>query len=133
MTNSPADYMAEAISTYAATVGYRVFVNHYPNDPDNLIFIEDMGTGRLFDRQMRTGKQQELPVVKVIVRARTAQEAYSVLLGLELSVTQSQYRTPMQDGKILHSISKHTTITSLGHEAQTRRCMYMQQFHISVE
>lgn len=128
---SPAAYAAEAAASYAASVGYTVFVNHMPDQPDNVIVFYDTGTGRTEERLHRSGEVEEHPGVQAIVRGKT-HATYDVLANL-WPVFQNLYMRVMSDTKILRSITKSNTIGSLGHELQTRRCLYSQQFRMTLE
>lgn len=128
---SPAQYVREVILAEMETLGYKVFVNHLPDKPDKAVVVYDMDSGRLEERLMRSGDVFEHPMVKIMVRG-TDYSARGVLEAI-WGVMEPVYTQVLSDGKIMRSITKANTIGSLGHEPQTRRCLFTQQFRMTLE
>lgn len=129
---TPADYVAEVVNDTCVALGYEVFVNHMPDKPDKCVCIYDHSTGRLEPRNHRTGEVDEHPSVHVLVRGNTHSDASAVLPAIWV-LLRDVYDQVLSDGKIMHSITKANTIGSLGHEPQTRRVKYSQQFRMTLE
>lgn len=128
---TPADYVAEIVDTVVTGLNYTVFVNHMPDKPDKAVCIFDHSTGRVEERNHRTGEVDEHPSVHVLIRGLSHPEASAVLPAMWL-VMQDIYDEPLSDGKIMQCITKANTIGSLGHEPQTRRVKYSQQFRMTI-
>lgn len=127
---TPALALAEVIETNLPNLGYSVFVNHVPDEPDKAILIYEVGRGRLEDRSHRTGKRAEHPRLEVRVRASDS-TAQAVLQQIS-DMTQEVYHFPLSDGQILQVITKSNTIGFVGQEQQTRRYHYSQQFLLTI-
>lgn len=129
--STPARYAALVLQDQMESNGYGVFYNHMPDKPDKAICVYDLPYGRVEDRRMRTGVHEEHPVVQIIVRGPD----YTAVSALEgaWAVFETLYEYAFDDGKILRCISKNNTIATLGQEPQTRRCLFSQQFRMTLE
>ena len=129
---TPADYVAEVVNDTVVALGYTVFVNHMPDKPDKAFCIFDHNTGRVEERNHRSGDVDEHPAVHVLVRGTSHADA-SAVLPAAWDYLKTIYRLTLADGKIMHCITKANTMGSLGHEPQTRRVKYSQQFRMTLE
>lgn len=127
---TPANYIADLLRGAMEARGYKVFTNNMPDEPDKAIAIYDQPGGRLEGRLMRSGDVVEHPMVQVTVRGKKHSEASEALPDV-WEVLGGVYRWHFEDGKILQCITKSNTMGSLGHEPQTRRVRYTQQFRMT--
>ena len=129
--STPARYAALVLKDQMNANGYVTFYNHMPDKPDKAICVYDLPYGRIEGRRMRTGAHEEHPVVQIIVRGPD----YTAVSALEgaWAVFETLYEYAFDDGKILRCISKNNTIATLGQEPQTRRCLFSQQFRMTLE
>lgn len=127
---NPSLALAEVIETNLPNLGYSIFVNHVPDEPDNAVLIYDVGRGRLEERNHRTGKREEHPRVEIRVRGANS-EAYSIIKQIS-DMTENVYHFTLSDGQNLQVITKSNTIGFTGQEPQTRRYHYSQQFLLTI-
>ncbi len=129
---TPAEVFREAINEKCVELGYKVFVYHMPDKPDNAVCVHDTQFGRLEERRMRTGEVDSFPVVRVVVRGldHTASE---VLPTLWTEVLRDLHSLPVGSDKILKQTTPNNTMVSVGHEPQTRRTLFSQQFRMCIE
>jgi|694.fasta_scaffold01606_30 hypothetical protein len=125
-----AEALAEVIETNLPNLGYSIFINHVPDQPDNSILIYEIGSGRLEPRKHRSGKRDEHPRIEVRVRGVDS-TAGGVLKQLS-DMFESVYGFPLSDGQKLLVITKSNTIGFAGQEQQTRRYHYAQQFLLTI-
>jgi hypothetical protein len=125
-----AEALAEVIEANLPNLGYSIFINHVPDEPDNAILIYEIGRGRLEPRLHRTGKREEHP--RVEVRVRGVDSAAGGILRQISDMTESVYKFPLADGQKLQVITKSNTIGFSGQEQQTRRYHYAQQFLLTI-
>jgi hypothetical protein len=128
---TPAVYVFELLKPHMDANGFESFVNHMPDKPDRAIAIYDLPFGRQEDRRMRTGEVDEHPVVQILARD-TRFDAVEALQGA-WGVMEQVYNQVFSDGKIMRCITKTNTIASLGQEPKTRRCLFSQQFRMTLE
>ena len=128
---TPALALAELIEANLPNLGYSVFVNHAPDQPDNVVLIYEVGRGRMEERRMRTGVTDSHPLLHVVVRGKdsTTRDALESI-G---TVTDAAYDFALSNGQKLRVITKSNTIGFAGHEQQTRRYLYTQQFRMTLE
>lgn len=129
---TPAQYFAEAIADRAEVLEMRVFINFMPDEPDLAICVYDTAYGRVEQREMRTGRVDTFPVVRVFVRGRDHSVA-GVLQDLWENVLQTLYERVMSDDKILKQVTPVNTMVTMGHEPKTRRTGFSQQFRMCIE
>lgn len=127
---NPSLALAEVIEANLPNLGYSIFVNHVPDEPDNAVLIYDVGRGRLEERNHRTGKREEHPRVEIRVRGANS-EAYSIIKQIS-DMTENVYHFTLSDGQNLQVITKSNTIGFTGQEPQTRRYHYSQQFLLTI-
>lgn len=127
---TPALALAEVIETNLPDLGYSIFVNHVPDEPDKAILIYEVGRGRLEGRSHRTGQRAEHPRIEVRVRAPDS-EARAILQQIS-DMTEDVYHFSLSDGQNLQVITKSNTIGFVGQEQQTRRYHYSQQFLLTI-
>lgn len=127
---NPALALAEVIEANLPNLGYSVFVNHVPDDPDNVVLIYEVGRGRLEERNHRTGKREEHPRVEVRVRGANS-EAYDIMKQIS-DMSESVYHFTLSNSQNLQVITKSNTIGFIGQEPQTRRYHYSQQFLLTI-
>lgn len=128
---TPAMQIRSIINSDMETAGYEVFVNHLPDKPDKAVVIVDTPFGRLEDRSMSTGEVDEHPTVQITVRGRTDQETADTLRSI-WTILKAVYMLPVSGGETVQSITKTTTMSSLGQEIQNRRVRYTQQFRMTI-
>lgn len=127
---TPSLALAEVIETNLPNLGYSIFVNHVPDQPDNAILIYEVGRGRLEDRNHRTGKREEHPRVEIRVRG-TNSDAHGIMKQIS-DMTETVYRFGLSDGQNLQVITKSNTIGFVGQEPLNRRYHYSQQFLLTI-
>jgi len=134
MTRSPAEIFAEVIRADQEALGYSVYVNHMPDQPDAAIMVFDQPSGQLEGRSLRSGDVVEHPVVQVIVRGPKGPgstiSGYTAISTVWGTVKQVHQQV-LSQGEILQCITKTNTIGSLGLEPQTRRARFSQQFRMT--
>lgn len=126
---TPANYVADLIRATSEALGYKVFTNHMPDSPDRAVCVYDQPTGRVEPRSMVSGESWDHPTVQIVVRG-TSHDAADIMPDL-WDYMKSAYMYEFLDGKILQCITKANTMGSLGHEPQTRRTKYTQQFRMT--
>lgn len=129
---TPAEIVRDLLKSKAEQLGYEVAANHMPDKPDKLIAVYDMRSGRLQERLARSGEVQERPIVEIHLRDLPHAIAGSVLETLWEEELKPVFRQTVGT-KILHCITKTTTMWSLGQEPRTRRVRYVQQFRMTLE
>jgi len=127
---NPALALAEVIEANLPNLGYSVFVNHIPDDPDNVVLIYEVGRGRLEERNHHTGKREEHPRVEVRVRGANS-GAYDIMKQIS-DMSESVYHFTLSNSQNLQVITKSNTIGFIGQEPQTRRYHYSQQFLLTI-
>jgi hypothetical protein len=130
MSLSPAQILAEVISTQLPNLGYIVYVGHMPDTPDKAIRVLQQTGGKLELRRMRTGVVDEHPALQVLVRAPTEEDAMGTMQQIAAMV-DGVYQLTMSGGEKLQCITKTNTIGSLGQEQQTRRCFCSQSYRLT--
>lgn len=128
---TPAEYVADIIEPWCLDLGYTVFVNHLPDKPDKAVVVYDRDTGSTEPRLARSGEIDEHPAVMIRVRG-TDFSAAVVLPTLWRDVFKSLYFREIDNGKVMQCISKANTMGTLGHEPQTRRTGFTQQFRMTI-
>jgi hypothetical protein len=128
---NPALAFAELIEANLLNTGYTVFVNHAPDQPDNVILIYEIGRGRMEERRMRTGITDQHPLLHVMVRGQDS-SARAILESIG-GITDAAYDFALSNGQKLRVITKSNTIGFAGQEQQTRRYLYTQQFRLTLE
>lgn len=129
---TPAEVFREAIKIRCEELGYKVFIHHMPDKPDNAVSVHDTQFGRLEERKMRTGEVDTFPVVRVVVRGMD-HTASGVLPDLWETVLRDLHSLPVGSNKILKQATPNNTMVSVGHEPQTRRTLFSQQFRMCIE
>lgn len=129
---TPAEVFAAAIESRCTELGYSVFIYHMPDKPDNAVCVYDTQFGRLEERKMRTGEVDSFPVVRVLVRGMD-HTASGVLPDLWEQVLRGLVDLPVGSNKILKQATPNNTMVSVGHEPQTRRTLFSQQFRMCIE
>lgn len=127
---NPALAFAELIEANLLDSGYSVFVNHVPDQPDNVILIYEIGRGRMEERRMRTGGVDEHPLLHITVRGQDS-SARAILEAIG-AITDAAYDFSLSNGQKLQVITKSNTIGFAGQEQQTRRYIYTQQFRLTL-
>lgn len=131
MTKTPAEYVLEVLRDAMEANGWKLTANHMPDQPHKCLTIYDLQFGRMEERRHRTGEVDEHPGVQIIVR----DQRHDAVQGLydAWDILKAVYAQPLSDGKIMRCITKTNTIASLGQEPKTRRCLFSQQFRMTLE
>lgn len=122
--------LAEVIQANLPNLGYSIFINHVPDQPDAIVLVYEVGRGRLEPRMHRTGERMEHP--RVEVRVRGVDSGAAGILRQISDMTETVYQFPLSNGQKLQVITKSNTMGFVGQEPQTRRYHYSQQFLLTI-
>jgi len=128
---TPGQALAELIQATATAAGYEIFINHMPDKPDNAILIYEVSGGVLESRKMASGEREEHPALRVLVRGVDS-SARAVLQSIS-DLADTTYKFSLSNGQVLQVITKSNTIGFAGHEPQTRRYVYTQNYRLTLE
>lgn len=130
---SPSQVLKEILAQ-EASVTFPIKVNHMPDEPANLITLNDRANA-VDGRAMNTGKTYFHPSIQAIFRASTYPEAYGQAI-IVYNLLDTFFLKNVQVESVLytlHSVTKQGTISSLGLDNKLRRSLVAFNFIICLK